>query len=115
MNQSEEADKAVVDAIQEMAMYGVAALPKILHALSWWADVRGLRGSVVSQVENDLLEREVEAVAIQELLKQLDAIDVPDALRIVEALRAETLTLEQEIAGLEGERDAALLAASRAV
>ena len=106
MNHSEEADKALVHAIEEMALYGAPGLSSVLRALSWWADVRGLRGTVISQIENDLYASQVAAEEVHGVFDELDAVDAKGAIRQIETLRDELATAEREVDGLGEQVDA---------
>lgn len=131
MNHEKEAEKALLGAIGELGIYGTKGFPRLLDALSWWADTKGAYGHVVSNVKNDLDQMEVDAAELQGLLDELESADVPRAIKEAKDLRkqldeAENAAEEQErdhdkeveklkleIAGLEAERDQALLIASQ--
>jgi|SaaInlStandDraft_7_1057024.scaffolds.fasta_scaffold00311_31 hypothetical protein len=130
MNQDHESEKALVSAIEELGIYGTRGVPRLLRALTWWADARGLRGHVVSQLLNDLHDQQTNADTLQGLLDALEAANVESAVNEVASLRKELEEtsvaldeqgkdydatvegLEKQVIVLTADRDRALLEAS---
>ena len=91
-----DSTKNLKEEIQAISVYGTGSLPRLLRALSWWADDNGLQGPQVAALANELELFEKNSDALQDLLRELGAEHASDAIDAVDRLRDKIEDLERK-------------------
>lgn len=100
-----DSTKKLKEEIQAISVFGTGSLPRLLRALSWWADDNNLEGMRVAALANELELFEKNSDALQDLLEELEVENASQALDAVDKLQEKILDLERENDGLQDDLD----------
>jgi uncharacterized protein Yka (UPF0111/DUF47 family) len=97
-----DSTKNLKEEIQAISVYGTGSLPRLLRALSWWADDNNLQGPRVAALANNLEYFEENSDSLQDLLGELGVEHASDAIDAVDRLQGKIDDLENENDDLRG-------------
>lgn len=104
----DDSTKNLKDEIKAISAYGTGSLPRVLRALSWWADDNGLQGPQVAGLANQLEWFEQNNDALNDLLLELGVKHASGAVDAVEALQEKIHDLERKNEVLQDQLDECL-------
>jgi uncharacterized protein Yka (UPF0111/DUF47 family) len=91
-----DSTKNLKEEIQAISVYGTGSLPRLLRALSWWADDNNLQGMRVAALANELELFEKNSDSLQDLLGELGVEHASDAIDAVDRLQEKIDDLERK-------------------
>jgi uncharacterized protein Yka (UPF0111/DUF47 family) len=91
-----DSTKNLKEEIQAISVYGTGSLPRLLRALSWWADDNNLQGMRVAALANNLEYFEENSDSLQDLLGELGVEHASDAIDAVDRLQEKIDDLESK-------------------
>ena len=104
----DDSTKNLKEEIKAISAYGTGSLPRVLRALSWWADDCGLQGAQVAGLANELEHFESNSDDLQALLYELEVEHASGAIKAVEALQEKIHDLERKNEDLQDRLDECL-------